>query len=226
MPEKITLADGTEREVPTQQELDDLKAKVVDPKTIEDRVRQEMEGEMSPDWRAVRPILSKSKKIVDNLKAKGFTVDEEGNIIAAGGGQGGGEGGGTKIDAEAALKSAEERGAAAGAAAATNMLLGEKKTAFLAKYPKETQAVIDVWFKKLSAGEQLTSESQLDFLQKATVLAVPGSVQVKQRGVPVVSGGNPVFEQKKTTHADTAEGEAAANFLFGDESFAKQKKDK
>lgn len=215
MPEKIKLEDGTEREVPTQAELDALKAKAEDATAVETRVRTEMEANMEPNWKAVRPLLDKSKKVTQQLKEKGFEIDEQGNIVTAK--EGGASNSAAPVDVAAITKAATD----AGAQAATNVLLGEKKQTFMKQYPKETQDVIEVYFKKLAAGETLTAENQQLYLEKATQLALPGSTQVQKRGVRTANGGAPVFEKKSESHADTEDGKAAANWLFGDESFAK-----
>lgn len=98
MPEEITLADGTTREVPTEEELKNLQAghdaniakretvqefnkvkeslDLKEGQSIKDRL-QEMKDSVNPNFAGMR---AKLKAVTEAAKEKGVKVDSEGNI--------------------------------------------------------------------------------------------------------------------------------------------------
>jgi hypothetical protein len=99
MPQKVMLEDGTEKEVPTDEELKDLKAghdaniakrpiveqynkavELLDLKegqSIEERLTEMKEAE-NPNWLKMRETL---KTLKDVAKGKGINIDDEGNVV-------------------------------------------------------------------------------------------------------------------------------------------------
>lgn len=99
MPEKVILEDGTEREVPTEEEFKNLKAghdanlakrpivekynkaleilELKEDQSIEERLAEMKESE-NPNWKKMRDTL---KTLKDVAKGKGIDIDEQGNVV-------------------------------------------------------------------------------------------------------------------------------------------------
>lgn len=136
MPETIKLADGTEREVPTADEISALneKAGKVD----------ELEKQVKPDWRKAREKMEKQEKL---LKEKGVNIDENGDPITP-------PPTGEKIREEAA--SVYEEKEAEKVEGARKLMLDN-----LAGSDENKKKVIEEKFKLVSGGRKITDHSEM-----------------------------------------------------------------
>ncbi len=158
MPEKITLQDGSEREVPTDEELKNLQAghdanaskkpiveeytkmkEALDLKegqTVDDRLKEMKESE-SPNWKAMRESNNSLKAKLIEL---GQTVDDEGKVTEKVEGL-------TQEDVQTTVD---------------NSLLSQKKEALLQNYTAEQRKTIEpVLDKFMSVGGTLEENFNL-----------------------------------------------------------------
>lgn len=215
-------AEGNEVEMPSQEEITELKAKAekagdaprlaemekgiretlgIDEKAdLIEAVKLSKES-ANPNWAATRNKLTKMTEFIKagNPKAD---IGEDGTVNVE-----------EKIDINAIEQKATS--------AALKVVYGQeidKGFNSLTQYTKEEKAVIRKSFDKLSAGEELNSETIPGFIAAAVGASFP-----KKASNPHFEGGAPRIQSSGENFAETAEGKDAANTLFGDESFAKEK---
>ena len=166
MPEKIVLQDGTEREIPTAEELKSQneqadKAKVVDgirkelgladDADLTSAIKEAKESS-NPNWAAAR---QKMKILQDAAKAKGVEIDDAGNILDKPVG----------IKAEDVSKMVSEK--------TTEALFIAERDRALSKHSVEDKKVVEHYFNKLMTGEDKSVANILKFTKEAESLAFP-----------------------------------------------------
>lgn len=181
MPESITLADGTVREVPTAEELKDLNTKAESAKDVEkyktdyEKAQQELESyKGQPGAEGMKNLRTALKNAKDAAKKKGITIDDEGNIV----------------DTPVAVKPEEVEQTA-------EKVYEKKETAKLVSQSTnnldaDSKAVFDKEYKELTEGKEITSANVQKYINAA--LAAAGiSTQSQPKGNPVhdLSGNSP-----------------------------------
>jgi len=193
MPRKIVLEDGSEMDIPTEEELAELKAKA--------------ESAEKPDWKAAR---EKIKYLEDQVAAKNATPPEPQPV--------------TLPQNQPPQISLDEIRAEAAKSAVKTLLDSRRQTLMASIKDPSQRQVAERYYEKLVAGESVTLETVDKYVQEAVTLAIP---DFKTNPNLSVSGMPPIFEKdgeagKPKNFADTPEGQAIANDIFGDESFAKE----
>lgn len=148
MPEKITLSDGTEREVPTQEEMtnfqnahkeletlkpqfDSLKEtlELQEGESLTDKI-SELKDSANPNWKEARTVI---KNLKTALKEKDIEVDDSGNILSKPQSL-------TREEAEKIAEETYQKTATAG-----------KKAEILSKFQEAERKSIEAIFDKLNA---------------------------------------------------------------------------
>lgn len=127
---------------------DNVTEKLEDLKT---RVKELKEAE-SPDWRALRQKANSLESLVKNLTAQGKEINPQGEIVEK-----------TTLNPSEIEQSAR--------LAARQELIQEKIEDTLEGYGEDERKVIDHYYKKLSAGEEVSLKSVDKFLKEAIKLA-------------------------------------------------------
>lgn len=200
MPRKVKLEDGTELDVATEEELAQIK-----------KDKEELEALKSDpgqkNWKEVRQKLedaeNRARLAEDELKTYKTTPPPQ---APAG------------LTPEQIREEAQKAG--------REVIIGQLKDDFLKQYSEEDRKAISVYFDKLSAGENLTSESVEKHMREAHHIVFPNQ---GTKSFPSGSGLPPRFNdvtsgQKKESFPDTEEGKSIANEIFGSASFANEKK--
>ena len=213
MPETIILEDGTEREVPTSEELDAFKASgeealklkidlEANNKTIED-----LKANQDPNYKKLREALVYKDTIINNLKEEGKTLDENGKIVDAE----------QKVDANDIIKQATE----SSKKAVIDSLIAEKKNKLLEKYDDDQKGMINHYFDKLTAGEEVSLDKVENIFNQAAGVALPPE-DIK---TPNVNGNAPSFNttNKKNDFAESDEGQAVLKEIWGDKAYTNKK---
>lgn len=214
MPEKIILQDGTEREVPTAEELAALQqasTKVVELETSlktkdEEHANKvkELDEMINPNWKAAREKIERLEK----LEAQGKTLDGEGKVVDKS----------PQINPDELVTKAVE----AGKSAAMTALLDERKKTLLGKYDKDTKTVVEHYFNKLITGEQLNLDNMEKFMKEAEGLANPQALP--NNLPPAPNGAPPRFQSADgKSFAESDQGKNIANEIWGDKSYGKSK---
>lgn len=214
MPEKITLADGTEREVPTveeqeaaataQKQLEELKPvteqfnklkeelEIGEGETLEDKLK-ELKESANPNWQKTRALI---KTLKEAAKAKGIEVNDDGEVV-------------TKPNT--LTKEEAEKIAASTFSSLQN---GEKKTKALANFPEEEKKSIETIYDKLSVlGGTFEENMSLAIAQvKPETKGHPLDVVVSHGG-----GGAPITKKEGTISSDVK--------AFGLEKFGLKEED-
>lgn len=183
MPEKIVLEDGTEREIPTEEELKALNEKVATSEqsltelqkelglqegaSIVDSIK-ELKESANPNWPAAR---EKMKKLQQVAKDKGINVDDSGNIV---------ENNTIRpedLDAKIQQKS-------------TEISFNNKKEEVLSKYKEEDKKVVEHYLNKLMTGEEPSISNLIKFQKEAERLAFPNEIDPMKQ-VFNTTGGAP-----------------------------------
>ena len=146
MPRKLVDEEGNEVEVPTDEELAALKVtaqveadkKVEEAKMQWEKDKKELEGQVNPNWKAMR---ESNERLKEAVKASGKEVDEQGNIIEKPVG----------LSRDEVVKTTEE--------AARKVYLEGQIASRLGQYDNETSKVVKYYFDKLSAGETVDASN-------------------------------------------------------------------
>lgn len=213
--------DGNEVEVPSTEEIQDLKIKaeaagnaaqlsqlvgsvrealgIDESADITEAVKLAKES-ANPNWPQTRAKLGRMQEFIKN-NFKGAQIQEDGSV---------------NLDEKIDLKVVEERARSA----AKTEILGQEINKHLLKYPQESREVVKKYFEKLIAGEDLNLENVSKFMGDAGNLAIPNNSRSNTR----TSGGVPILDSSDGARlSETPEGKNVANQLFGDESFAKER---
>jgi len=212
MPETITLEDGSEREVMTDDEVSALKEQVdgateatgqltklrtdlgIDDKAnIEDTIKQ-MQEDADPNYKTMRESLTNIKK---TLKLKGIETDESGNPVEKPTGLTD-EQIGSKI--EESVKVATYK---------------NEKARFLAQHSDEERAVIENTLDKLMVGEEQSIQNLYKFGKQSADINFPNKVSPIQKIFNTPAGGVPIppGEGDEKGFGETAEGEGAGKAM-------------
>lgn len=164
MPESIILEDGSERSVPTAEELSTLQEAATKKAELEAELVKQREELEKIQKDPVQANFRKTREIIDRLSGKikelGHDVDADGNIIQKK----------ADVDRDEILSEAEKR---------TKRVLVDNAVAdYLSKFDKDTQEVIKVKFQKLSSGEEVGLDNVRSYLDEATRIAVPERSQI------------------------------------------------
>ena len=189
MPEKIVLEDGTEREVPTAEELKSLQETADKSKqeletlqkelgiqegvSITDSIK-ELKESANPNWPAAR---EKMKKLQTLAKEKGIDFDDNGNVVEKN----------TYNPADIDKKIADQTNAT---------IFSAKKEEVLSKYNTEERKVVEHYLNKLMTGEEQTVGNVLRFQQEAEKLAFPDRKVDPVKQAFNTSGGAPRYGQQ------------------------------
>jgi len=214
--------DGQEVEMPSQEEIADLKAKAEKAgdseklsemeKSIREALGIKPEDDLveavklakesaNPNWPATRTKLNKMTEFIKSINPKA-KIGEDGTIDVE-----------EKLDS----KSIEEK---ARNAARQEIFGQEINRGFdnLKHLTKEEKVVVKKAFEKLSSGEELNSETIPVYMQQAVNATFPKKSSVD------IEGGSPRIGGSGENFAETTEGKEAANSFFGEDSFAKKEK--
>jgi len=217
MPEKIITADGSEREVPTADELKEFQTAkeerdrlANENKTLAEK-QKELEESANPDWRNIRQQLKHKENLETALKEGGFELDAAGKLV--------------QKTTQQPLTAEQIKQLSVEAAANTTISMWEEdaKEAAFKGLDKDTRSAAEFLFNKLSSGEKKTKESISGWLKLARQGAAPEGQQMTGRGAPDINGGVPRYKDGQT-FSDSTEGAKLAENLFGNESFTKAKK--
>jgi len=200
--EKIILADGTEREVPTVDELAALNKAAEEKTALETKLAGFENDPVQKNWNAMRQINDNLKA---SLKAQGKEVKDDGTVVDAPP---------PAVNADEVIKKATD----AATVAAQQVALDQYKRNLLSRYNEEERKVVDHYYSKLSSGETVTVENMEKFVSEAARLAVPNSAPPKF--VPG-NGQAPRFAPTDgPKFSETEAGKSIANEVFGPNSFA------
>lgn len=205
MPRQVTLDDGSQLEVPTDEEMAGYKTQAT---TIETLTKEKSDLEAAnkayeadpsnKNWQLVRNANDKMKAA---LKAQGKEVDDNGNV------------------SEAQKQMTVEEIRAEATKAAQETFVNNYKESKLKALPEEKKKVVEHFFSKLSANEVLTVEKVDSYLGSAMILAEPP----KNSGAPHVNGLPPQIGPQNGAapkYSETEEAKDIANQMFGKDSFA------
>lgn len=214
MPEKIILEDGSEREVPTEEELESLRKNSEEAerlkKDLEDleKTKQELEESQDPNYKKMRETLKAKEKTIEQLKELGKKMEEDGTISDLE----------QSIDPNEIIKKAAEESKKA----VFSSLITEKKEKLLKDFDEDQKNVIEKYFNKLTTGEELTLETIDNYFEKAKILA---NSEVGDNSIlnNNISGKPPVFNTKKdSSFAETDEAKNIAKEIWGDQAYSSQ----
>lgn len=170
---------------------DNVTEKLEDLKT---RVKELKEAE-SPDWRALRQKANSLEALVKNLTAQGKEINPQGEIVEK-----------KTLNASEIEQSAR--------LAARQELITEKIEDTLEGYSEDERKVIDHYYKKLSAGEEVDLKSVDKFLKEAIKLAnVDENVSAAKKSISRIgsSASNPT--QGGKNFAETDAGKNVLNMM-------------
>lgn len=210
MPETVTLADGSQREVLTADEQQNLQTAAQEAATLKTTVetltkeKQALESDpANRNWKQIREV---NEKLKDAMRAQGKEVKEDGTITEA-----------------PKTLTAEEIEQRTRKVVQEENVISQKKAA-LSKFPEEKRKVVEHYLNKLTAGEELSPDNIEKFVSEAAMLADPQGVPHKTYS-PGGSGQPPLLKPKDgNSFAETDAGKSIANELFGADSFAQPKK--
>lgn len=209
--EKIILEDGTEREVPTQEELEafqaastkatELEASLATKEKEWEEKQKQLEESIDPNWKAAREKMDRLEK----LEKLGKTINENGEISELN----------PKIDPNEIIKKATEESKKE----VLNSFLSEKKNKLLSTIPEEKRGDVELYFDKLTNGEVVNLENIESFFASATSLVFPQQANEIKDINP--NGRIPSFQKPESKgFGDTPEGQNVANEIWGSGSFA------
>lgn len=176
--------DGTEVQVPTEEELNaSIEQKVGETKVEYENRLKEMEGQVNPNWAAAREKL----KRLEALEAKQKEINELGEVV---------DKTPTYDPNELDKKIAET---------VSRSTFTIEKTRALAQFGEKAE-VVGHYLDKLMTGEAQTIDNLYKFVSEAARLAAP---EVKPTA-PIFSGMPPVREEVKDDFADNPAGQELA----------------
>lgn len=212
--------DGNEFDMPSKEELEDLKSKngkVEEYEGLVKNVREALEisedddliesiklakEASNPNWKSTREKIAKLQTFI-KANIKDASLDEEGNVTME-----------EKIDPKAIEESARK--------AAREEIFGQEINKHLEKYPADSREAVKKYFEKLSAGEELNSETIAKTMDEAGSIVVPKPASNPGTNL---SGGEPRIKiEDGQDFSETEQGKEIAKEVFGDEAFSAEKK--
>lgn len=170
---------------------DNVTEKLEDLKT---RVKELKEAE-SPDWRALRTRANRLDAIVKNLTAQGKEINNDGEIVEK-----------KQLDASEIAEQAK--------LAARQELITEKIEDTLEGYNDDERKVIEHYYKKLSAGEEVSLKSVDKFLKEAIKLAnVDENVSAAKKSIGRIGSSASTPSQGGKNFAETDAGKNVLNMM-------------
>lgn len=193
MPRKLLDTDGNEIEVPTQEEIDALSASASKVGDLEKQLA-ELSQDINPNWRKARELQANLERERDEWKAKAESagVKSEPQILSA--------------DQISEIARKESKG----------VTLEDYKQGLLERFG-DKKDVVEKYFNKLSAGEELTKEAVRNYIKdSARAVGIDREPNPELRARYASSGTEPIFEtDKKEDFTETPEGQALSNAMFG-----------
>lgn len=191
MPQTVFLEDGTEIEVPTQEEFDaQLEQKVGETKVEYENRIKELESEINPNWREARQTI---KNLREAVAKKGGKVDENGQL--------------TDERQQIDLNVIEERAREA----ARKELISSEIQNRLNQYSENDRDVVKGYFEKLSAGENLNLGNIDKFIEDAEKIAFGSSSSNNTRNGVLIRGSAPSKGVNQETFDTKPEGKDLMN---------------
>lgn len=226
MPQKVTLADGSEKEVYMPEEVEAMKATAAkaeaDLKSGLEKAQKDLADaatKQNPNWAEARPKVDAYNAMLPQLQEKGFKVDDKGNITFP----------------EVKPSMTPEEVSALVDKRSDEKFFGRYIDTKLGKYTDEQKDQIKGIYGKLTTGETLASTDDVDrHLNQAIQAIVPQAPSADPRFMraqglppaphqPVAPLGAPEGFQSNG-FAESEAGKAMANEIFEGESFAKEPK--
>lgn len=166
------------------EKLEDLKTRV-----------KELKAAESPDWRALRQKANSLEILVKNLTAQGKEINPQGEIVE-----------------KTTLKPSEIEQSAR--LAARQELIQEKIEDTLDGYGEDERKVIDHYYKKLSAGEEVSLKSVDKFLKEAIKLAnVDENVSAAKKSIGRIGSSASTPSQGGKNFAETDAGKEVLGMM-------------
>lgn len=215
---KAILDDGTEVEVPSQDELQKLQEKAKQAEQLEldlKKANEALTKKDSPDWRNARRRMEKQDEL---LKAQGKAVDDDGNVIDVPATQ-------QPINPDEIIKRAEE----AATKKAQEVALTNYKNELLNSFDKDSREVVEHYYNKLSQGEELTFDSIRKFINEASRHVSPNASTRRPVSFGGSSGGAPRYDLKsdgslnEKRFSETEDGAQVAKEIWGDSAYSSKK---
>lgn len=208
MPRQITLEDGSQMEVPTDEELTALRTKATQADTLSVDIatlKQQKEAlENDPATKNFTVLRGINQKLTDALKKQGKTVAEDGTVSEE-------KKSLTEEEIEAKMKKVTQG----------EILAAQKKSVF-AKFDEEKRKVVEHYFNKLTAGEEVTPDNIDKYVREAQQLADPQAANAKPRHI-TVNGQPPKFTPNDpNAFGSTEAGKGIADELYGGLSYTKK----
>jgi len=206
---KFTLEDGTEIEVPTDEEIAEFKAKAEVNEELQTKVTEfeaaKAEEEANPTNKNWKELRDSNKKLKEALKAEGKEISEDGAVKEQ-----------TESITMEEIQSESRK-------AARSELLDNRKSTLLKKFDDEQRKVVEHYYDKLSAGEELDIESVDKYIGEAEKLANPDTAGSNVK--TTINNGVPnLIRDDKDSFANTPDGKRLADEMFGENSFNKVEK--
>ena len=187
MPEKIVLQDGTEREVPTADEIKALNAQATatsqlqeKAQTLEKELKEAQEGQ-NPNWKEMRQKMAQLESVNKQLTEQGKTIAPDGKIVDQP----------KQVSLDEVTKIASEQ-------AQSVLVTAEKDKLFSQNFSKEETEVAERLYQKLATGETLTPAKVAEIVAMVNTVVHPPS----SASPAPVHGGRPILNQ--TTTSETA----------------------
>lgn len=202
---KVKLEDGTEKEFPSDEELQALQKKAVEADTLKTELDTIKNNPTEKNWKALRDAKEKAQTA---LKEKGLEMGEDGTIK----------------DIETQKQITPEQMGQIAYDKAMEVAITNRKTELLSKYKEEDKKVIEYFYNKFSTGETMDLSKVEKFINDAEVHLSPAPKNIS----PNINGQPPRFVGdafgKKDNFAETDIGKQLAKDAFGDEAYSLEKK--
>lgn len=209
MPRSIVQEDGSQIEIPTEDELKALQTKATQADTFSAEIatlkKQKEDMENDPVNKNFSTLRGINQKLTEALKKQGKTVLDDGTVTEE-----------KKVLSEDEIESKMKK-------IAREEQLATKKREVFARFGEEQRKVVEHYFNKLTAGEEVNSDNIEDYVKEAHFLADPQAVNSKQRHISV-NGQPPRFApDNSNSFGSTDAGKAIADEIFGGLSYSKKK---
>lgn len=173
--EKIVMEDGSEREVPTAEELADLTAKAQELENIKaeyEKTKAELAQAENPNWKALR---TQADQMRAKLAEKGVQFDQSGNPLP--------DNTVPQITPEQITNTAKE--------AAKGFFIEDAVQKSISKLDKDSQAIVKRHYDKLVSGETVDASNVGSYVEMAMRAAGVSSESQRSVSMPSYGGGEP-----------------------------------
>lgn len=182
MPMNVIGADGDEMQVPTPEEFAALQEQV---KTVEELQKKvdEMSQDINPNWQQARQRM---RMLEDKLAKAGLPEGDQ------------------QPPTQPAMSVEQIQQTVA--QTTRSELLNQHKNQLLQRFDPETRKVVDVYYSKLVAGEEVSNTEQVEkFINDAARIVSP-----TQYNSVIVSGQPPRYDDKQPDFSQTDAGKSVA----------------